>query len=130
MHSSDVAFLSRLSESYVRSTHSMVQDELTTYLILVAALIARTLDMVSMPGHASAITAYVTALAYTEQLSSLDARMHAKYADHFLADIPPVNDIPANIYHCIYLKDVNQTIVTHSYNCPRKYQDAWCTLLS
>ena len=100
------------------------------HLMLVAALIARTLDMVSMPGHASAIMACVAALACTEQLSSLDACMHAKYANHLLADILPVNDIPMDIYHCIYLKDVNQTIVTCLYNCPWKYQDAWCTLLS
>ena len=88
------------------------------HLMLVAALMARTLDMVFMSGHASTIMACVAALACTKQLSSLDACMHAKYADHFPADIPPVNDIPVDIYHRIHFKDVNQTIAIRSYNCP------------
>ena len=89
--------------------------------MLVAALIARTLNMVSMPGHAFAIIACVTALAHTKQLSTLDACIYIKYANHFLADIPLVDDIPVEVYHYIYLKDINQTIATHLYNCPQKY---------
>ena len=89
--------------------------------MLVAALIARTLNMVSMPGHAFAIIACVTTLAHTKQLSTLDACIYIKYANHFLADILLVDDIPVEVYHYIYLKDINQTIATHLYNCPQIY---------
>jgi hypothetical protein len=36
----------------------------------------------------------------------------------------------SNEIHCqIKLKDANRTLVTCSYSCPRKYQDAWKMLI-
>ena len=65
-----------------------------------------------------------------DKLAALDSRLREKYADRFPSDIPPVDDIPADVYHRIRLHDVNKTIATRSYNCPRKYRDMWRTLLS
>ena len=65
-----------------------------------------------------------------DKLAALDSRLREKYADRFPSDIPPVDDIPADVYHRIRLHDVNKTITTRSYNCPRKYHDMWRTLLS
>ena len=96
----------------------------------IVAHIARTSVPISSVDLAPAITAHIASLSCMDKLAALDSRLREKYADRFPSDIPPVDDIPADVYHRIRLHDVNKTIATHSYNCPRKYRDMWRTLLS
>jgi hypothetical protein len=43
--------------------------------------------------------------------------------------IPHLNELPTDVYCRIQLKDASQRIQTHSYSTPRKYRDAWSTLI-
>jgi hypothetical protein len=43
--------------------------------------------------------------------------------------IPHISELPEDVYCHISLKDASKTISTRSHSCPRKYQDAWKTLL-
>lgn len=43
--------------------------------------------------------------------------------------IPHVDELPTNVLARIKLKDANKTIVSRSYTCPRKYREAWQTLI-
>jgi hypothetical protein len=65
-----------------------------------------------------------------EQLDRLDAEMQHKYEDCFPDDIPHINELPTDIIHCIRLKDPNKIIQCRKYNTPRKYCEAWDTLLN
>ncbi|KAF8235816.1 hypothetical protein L208DRAFT_1159344, partial [Tricholoma matsutake] len=51
------------------------------------------------------------------------------YADVF-EPIPHVNEMPDTVHCKITLKDASKTISTHSYSCPRKFQEAWNTLIN
>lgn len=52
-----------------------------------------------------------------------------KFTDRFPADIPHIDDLPTDVLYRVRLKDANQSIQQRSYGCPRKYRDAWHTLL-
>ena len=43
--------------------------------------------------------------------------------------IPHVDELPTDVYCRIQLKDASKTIATRSYSSPRKYWEAWRTLL-
>ena len=43
--------------------------------------------------------------------------------------IPHVDELPTDTLACIRLKDASRSISSHSYSCPRKYRDAWKTLI-
>jgi hypothetical protein len=43
--------------------------------------------------------------------------------------IPHLNELPTDVYCRIQLKDASQRIQTRSYSMPRKYRDAWATLI-
>jgi hypothetical protein len=50
------------------------------------------------------------------------------YADVF-APIPHIDELPTDVYCRIQLKDAYKTISTRTYSTPRKYKDAWATLI-
>ena len=68
-------------------------------------------------------------MAFLETLKAKDAKMKAKYTNHFPDDISHIDKLPLNIFHYIKLKDSNVTITRHQYNCPKKYRDAFQVLL-
>jgi len=43
--------------------------------------------------------------------------------------LPHYDDLSDEIHCRVILKDVSKTITTRSYSCPRKYRDAWKTLI-
>src|ERR1700685_3413424 len=43
--------------------------------------------------------------------------------------IPHVDELPTNVYCRIKLKDVSKTITTCTYTSPRKFKEAWATLI-
>jgi hypothetical protein len=40
-----------------------------------------------------------------------------------------VDELPTDVYAEIHLKEANRIFQTRSYSCPRKYRDAWKTLI-
>lgn len=66
---------------------------------------------------------------FEAQLKRMDVEMKRKYADLFPDDIPPVHQLPDTTYHRFILKDAHKIVRKREYTCPRKWQDAWRTLL-
>jgi hypothetical protein len=70
----------------------------------------------------------IEVLAAQECLQKLGKDIVTEFTDIFAA-IPHLNDLPTDIYCCIKLKDASQTIKIRSYSTPRKYKEAWQTLI-
>ena len=68
-------------------------------------------------------------LADKETLNEEDRKLRTKFADVFPNDILHVDRLPTNIYHRFKLKDPNVVIARRSYDCPKKYREAWKALL-
>ncbi len=69
-------------------------------------------------------------LAFLETLKTADATFKSQFANCFPANIPHLDHLPTDVYHEINLKDANMTIVRRQYNCPKKYREAFKTLLT
>ena len=76
----------------------------------------------------AAVQLCVEALAWQEQLSCLSNAIKKKHKDIFEL-ILHLDDLPTDIYCHIQLKDASKTFVTCSYSTPRKYKEAWATLI-
>ena len=76
----------------------------------------------------AAVRMRVEALNNEEQLNRLSDAVKEKYKDVFSL-IPSLDDLPTDIYCRIQLKDTHKTFATHSYSTPRKYKEAWSTLI-
>jgi Reverse transcriptase (RNA-dependent DNA polymerase) len=63
-----------------------------------------------------------------EQLNRLSDAIKTKHKDIF-EPIPHLNELPTDVYCRIQLKDASKTFVTRSYSTPRKYKEAWATLI-
>jgi hypothetical protein len=63
-----------------------------------------------------------------EQLDHLSNSVKSKYKDIF-DPIPHLNELPTDVYCRIQLKDASKTFATRSYTTPRKYKEAWATLI-
>ena len=68
-------------------------------------------------------------LASSEDLHRHDASMKAEFADRFLVDIPPIKHLPDDVVFRVQPRDLNKIIQHRSYDCPKKYREAWKTLL-
>lgn len=77
----------------------------------------------------AAIRTQVELLVNAEQLQRLNDEMRKRFADRFPVELHPVEDLPTNIYHRFKLHDSNKLISRRQYSCPRKYIEAWHTLL-
>ncbi len=87
-------------------------------------------DLPGPPPVIAAVRQRVEELAFLEKLQSEDAAFKAKFSDCFPSDIPHLDHLPSDIYHEINLKDANMTIVRRQYDCPKKYREAFKTLLT
>ena len=54
--------------------------------------------------------------------------MREEYKDVF-DPLPHYDDLSDEIHCRVILKDASKTITTQSYSCPRKYREAWKTLI-
>jgi hypothetical protein len=54
--------------------------------------------------------------------------MKTEFKDVF-SEIPHIDELPTDIYCWIKLKDMSKTIQTWTYSTPRKYHEAWATLI-
>lgn len=76
----------------------------------------------------AAVRQRVEVLNFQDHLERLGSAVKDKYQDVF-APIPHLDELPTGVYCRIKLKDTMQTITTRSYSTPRKYKDAWATLI-
>src|ERR1700692_3197800 len=67
-------------------------------------------------------------LAAQKQLDRLSNAVKDKYSKVF-NPIPHVDELPTDVYCRITLKDATKTFTTRSYSTPRKYKEAWSTLI-
>lgn len=84
------------------------------------------------PSRADAVAAIrerVEELAELEVLKRENAIMRTRYAALFPEDIPPVDTLPTQVYHHLTMKDANLVITKRQYTCPKKYCEAFRTLL-
>ncbi len=79
---------------------------------------------------AASVRSRVELLAFVASLKDEDLAFKTRYSDCFPDDIPHLDNLPTNVYHEINLKDANMTIVRRQYDCPRKYREAFKTLLT
>jgi hypothetical protein len=76
----------------------------------------------------AAIRDQIETLNTQEQLDRLSDAVKEKYKDVF-SPIPHLDDLPTDVYCHIRLKDATKTFATRSYSIPRKYKEAWSTLI-
>ena len=76
----------------------------------------------------TAVWIRVETLAAQERLDQMLDVVKTKYSKVF-NPIPHVDELPTDVYCHIKLKDINKTFTTHSYSSPRKYKEAWATLI-
>ncbi|KIO11021.1 hypothetical protein M404DRAFT_966898, partial [Pisolithus tinctorius Marx 270] len=67
----------------------------------------------------------IEVLAAAEELSKRDAQLKVEFADRFPADIPPTEALPDDVLFRVQPKDANKVIQLRSYDCPKKYREAW-----
>ena len=76
----------------------------------------------------AAVRDRIEVLTSQEQLNRLSDEVKLKYKDIF-EPIPHLDELPTDVYCRIKLKDASKSITTRSYSTPRKYKDAWATLI-
>ena len=111
----------RPSSAKTRLQHILDNPKPTPALETVAA--ALPLELMA------AVKDRIETLTLQAELTERDAEMRKKFMDRFPADIPHVDHLPTDVYHRIKLKDINKVITAWSYSCPKKYREAWRTLL-
>src|SRR5882757_5602166 len=77
---------------------------------------------------AAMIRDHIEVLALQEKFRSLEKAFLSEFKDVF-EPLPHVNKLPRNVTARIKLKDAEQTIKTCTYACPRKFREAWQTLI-
>jgi RNase H-like domain found in reverse transcriptase/Reverse transcriptase (RNA-dependent DNA polymerase) len=71
---------------------------------------------------------HIETLNTQEQLERLSDAVKEKYKNMF-SPIPHLDDLPTDVYCRIQLKDATKMFATCSYSTPRKYKEAWSTLI-
>ena len=54
--------------------------------------------------------------------------MKTEFKDVF-SEISHLDELPTDVYYHINLQDASKTVQTQSYSTPRKYREAWVTLI-
>jgi Reverse transcriptase (RNA-dependent DNA polymerase)/RNase H-like domain found in reverse transcriptase len=75
-----------------------------------------------------AVQVHIEALTAQEQLNHLSDAVKKKHKDIF-EPIPHLDELPTDVYCRIQLKYGSKTVSTCSYSTPRKYKEAWATLI-
>ena len=55
--------------------------------------------------------------------------MRLRFADCFPTELPPVTELPTDVYHRFNLKDASVVIQRRQYESPKKYRETWKRLL-
>lgn len=83
---------------------------------------------VRKPSVLAAVREHIEILGAQVKLSDHGDKIKADFPRLF-DELPHGRDLPTDIYCRIKLKSAEQTIKTRSYSSPRKYRDAWRTLI-
>ncbi|KAI0337176.1 hypothetical protein BDW22DRAFT_1433539 [Trametopsis cervina] len=78
----------------------------------------------------SAICHRIAALASIENLRQENDCMRTRFVDLFPDDIPPMDQLPSDVYHRFRLKDPNMSFPRRQYGCAKQHREAWRTLLN
>ncbi|TFY53313.1 hypothetical protein EVJ58_g9521 [Rhodofomes roseus] len=78
--------------------------------------------------HVAAVLERVEVLAAQQRLTKLGQDMVSKNKDVF-EPIPHAEVLPDDVWCRIQLKEAHKQIVTRTYASPRKYKEAWTTLI-
>ncbi|KAI0088727.1 hypothetical protein BDY19DRAFT_890949, partial [Irpex rosettiformis] len=73
----------------------------------------------------AAIRETIERLTLNSRLKSEESTMRKWYTDVFPSGTPKLVDLPTDVYHRFKLKDPNLVIARRSYDCPKKYREAW-----
>ena len=77
----------------------------------------------------AAVRSCVESLAAAETLQASlaeeDRQMRLRFADCFPTELPPVTELPTDVYHRFNLKDASVTIQRRQYESPKKYRETW-----
>ena len=76
----------------------------------------------------TAVRVHVETFAAQEQLSKLSDAVKTKYSKVF-NPILHIDELLTEVYCRIKLKDASKMITTRTYSSPRKFKDAWATLI-
>ena len=76
----------------------------------------------------AAVRERIEVLAAQEELLCLGEDLKKEFINVF-SEIPHLNELPTDVYCHIKLKDASKTFQTRLYSTPRKYRDAWATLI-
>jgi hypothetical protein len=76
----------------------------------------------------AAVRECIEILAAQKEPQCLGEDMKVEFKDVF-SEIPPLDELPTDVYCRIQLKDALKTVQTRSYSTPRKYWEAWATLI-
>jgi hypothetical protein len=112
----------------IMSDRKEMLNELATVCSVRKATVEESLEPVMEFDIMNAVCTQIEQLSFKEELGRLNKAVKEKYKDVF-RPIPHISELPEDVYCHISLKDASKTISTRSYSCPRKYRDAWKTLL-
>lgn len=76
----------------------------------------------------AAIKSRLETLELQQKYNALEESLKTEYAKIFEC-IPHVDKLPNDVYCRIKLRDATKTISKRTYGCPRKYCEAWKTLI-
>ena len=77
----------------------------------------------------AAVQRHIEQLVAIDDLQRRDAAMKKEFEDRFPSDILPIEHLLDDIIFRVQPKDANKIIQCCSYDCPKKYREAWKTLL-
>ena len=77
----------------------------------------------------AAVQCRIEQLVAIKDLQCQDAAMKKEFEDCFPSDILPIEHLPDDVVFRVQPKDANKIIQCRSYDCLKKYCEAWKTLL-
>jgi hypothetical protein len=112
----------------ITANHELMKKELKAVCAERKVTVDSRIEIVKKPDIVAAVRECLEVLAAQEKLIKLGKQIKAEFADVF-EPIPHVDRLPSDVQCQIKLKDATQTITTRTYSSPRKYRDAWSTLI-
>jgi hypothetical protein len=91
-------------------------------------LIKNKFETIKPVDHVAAVRQRIEVLAAQDKLRKLSTDIISEFPDVF-SPIPHIDSLPTDVYCRIKLKDLAKLIHTRSYSTPRKYREAWATLI-
>jgi hypothetical protein len=98
------------------------------YDLLATKSLCKHLPTQKTPDVLAAICKRISSLSLEALLAERENEFCTKFAQVF-KPLPHVDELPLELCAHIHLKDSNTTIKSRNYPCPRKWKEAWHTLL-